>query len=114
MLSDQRLRRSRRLSLTRRIAVDGCTGWRPVAAEMVVRVASAADRRTSGPPYQRVISVTETGRRTVGEVTERRRGELARIVGAMPVGRWHHLIDALRTFTGTGCEPTVGSGRAVW
>lgn len=77
---------------------------RLVTVGMVARGASAADRRTS------VISLTRAGLRTVGEVTERRRGEIARIVDAMPVGQRRHLIEALQAFTAAGEEPSVTEG----
>lgn len=57
-----------------------------------------------------MISLTEGGRRTVGEVTERRRREIARIVGAMPAGQRLHLVEALQAFAEAGGEPAVASG----
>ncbi|MBI0317437.1 MarR family winged helix-turn-helix transcriptional regulator, partial [Streptomyces javensis] len=77
---------------------------RLVAAGMAARGVSAEDRRTS------VISLTKGGRRIVGEATERRRQEIARIVEAMPPGQRRHLIDALQAFTEAGGEPTVPDG----
>ncbi len=77
---------------------------RLVAAGMVARGVSAEDRRTS------VISLTKGGRRIVGEATDRRRQEIARIVEAMPPGRRRYLIDALQAFTEAGGEPAVPNG----
>ncbi|MEU8874909.1 MarR family transcriptional regulator [Streptomyces javensis] len=77
---------------------------RLVAAGMVARGVSAEDRRTS------VISLTKGGRRIVGEATELRRQEIARIVEAMPPGRRRYLIDALQAFTEAGGEPAVPDG----
>ncbi|MBL1095300.1 MarR family winged helix-turn-helix transcriptional regulator [Streptomyces coffeae] len=75
---------------------------RLVAAGMVARGASEVDRRAS------VIALTETGRRTVEEVTQRRKGELTGIVEAMSVGQRRGLIEALRAFTEAGGEPSGG------
>ncbi|QKV94259.1 MarR family transcriptional regulator [Streptomyces sp. NA02950] len=75
---------------------------RLVAAGVVARGVSAVDRRAS------VISLTDAGRRTVEEVTERRKGELAGIVEAMPVGQRRGLIEALQAFTKAGGEPSGG------
>ncbi|WP_432035543.1 MarR family winged helix-turn-helix transcriptional regulator [Streptomyces cucumeris] len=75
---------------------------RLAAAGVVARGASEADRRTS------VISLTNTGRRTVEEVTERRRSELTGIVAAMPAGQRRGLIEALQAFTEAGGEPSGG------
>ncbi|WP_431961823.1 MarR family winged helix-turn-helix transcriptional regulator [Actinacidiphila sp. bgisy160] len=74
------------------------------AVHMVVRGYLPTDRRTS------VISLTDTGRRTVREVTEGRRSEIARIVEAMPAGQRRHLIRALQAFTEAGGEPSVAEG----
>jgi DNA-binding MarR family transcriptional regulator len=79
---------------------------RLVAIGMVARDASPTDRRTT------VISLTATGRRTVSDVTERRRSEIARIVAAMPAGQRRHLIQALQAFAEAGGEPVVGASEA--
>ncbi|MEU8824350.1 MarR family transcriptional regulator [Streptomyces sp. NPDC048636] len=73
---------------------------RLAAAGVVARGASDVDRRAS------VISLTDAGRRTVEEVTERRKGELTGIVEAMPPGQRRGLIEALRAFTEAGGEPS--------
>ncbi|WP_406266745.1 MarR family transcriptional regulator [Actinacidiphila glaucinigra] len=75
---------------------------RLVAVDMVARGASPTDRRTT------VISLTATGRRTVNDVTERRRAEIARIVDAMAPGQRRHLVQALQAFAEAGGEPPVG------
>lgn len=76
---------------------------RLVAVGMVERGTVATDRRAS------VISLTDQGRRTVAEATERRRAEIARIVEAMPVTHRRGLIRALHAFTDAGSEPSVKS-----
>jgi DNA-binding MarR family transcriptional regulator len=79
---------------------------RLVGAAMVARGTSPTDRRSS------VISLTETGRRTVAEVTERRRHELAQLVDTMPDGQRRHLIRALQAFAEVGGEPPVDEAAA--
>lgn len=74
---------------------------RLVAADMVTRVASPTDRRTSS------ISLTGKGGSTVSQATERRRAEIARIVDAMPRAQRRDLVKALRAFTEAGSEPSV-------
>jgi len=59
------------------------------------------DRRTT------LISLTDAGRRTVTEATERRRKEIARIVEAMPLARRRELLTALQAFTEAGGEPAA-------
>ncbi|MFI0816751.1 MarR family winged helix-turn-helix transcriptional regulator [Streptomyces sp. NPDC021098] len=85
---------------------------RLVTAGVVARGGSAEDRRTS------MISLTPAGRRVVAEVTERRRGEIARIVDVMPAGQRRHLIEALQAFAEAGGEPAVEAGppqpHAAW
>jgi DNA-binding MarR family transcriptional regulator len=74
---------------------------RLVGAGILARGSSPTDRRAS------IISLTPAGRRVVVEATERRRQEIARIVGAMPPGQRRHLVDALQAFTEAGGEPSV-------
>lgn len=74
---------------------------RLVAAGMVARKASPTDRRTSS------ISLTDQGRATVVQATERRRTEIARIVDAMSPAQRRGLIKALLAFTEAGSEPPV-------
>jgi len=85
---------------------------RLVTTGVVERGVSAEDRRTS------MISLTRGGRRIVAEVTERRRGEIARIVDVMPAGQRRHLIEALQAFAEAGGEPAVETGspqaHAAW
>jgi DNA-binding MarR family transcriptional regulator len=74
---------------------------RLVGVAMVARGTSPTDRRSS------MISLTGTGQRTVAEVTERRRRELAQIVGTMPDGQRRHLVQALQAFAKAAGEPPV-------
>ena len=72
--------------------------------DMVARGTVPTDRRTS------LISLTDSGRRTVTEATGRRRKEIARIVEAMPAVRRRELLKALNAFTEAGAEPPVDAG----
>ncbi|WP_433889414.1 MarR family winged helix-turn-helix transcriptional regulator [Streptomyces sp. CA-111067] len=74
---------------------------RLVAVGMVLRGTVPSDRRTT------LISLTDTGRRTVVEATERRRKEIARIVDAMPTARRRELLKALHAFAEAGAEPSA-------
>jgi DNA-binding MarR family transcriptional regulator len=77
---------------------------RLVAVDMVERGTVPNDRRTT------LISLTDSGRRTVTEATERRRKEIARIVEAMPAVRRRELLKALHAFTEAGSEPPASAG----
>ena len=77
---------------------------RLVTVDMVSRGSVPTDRRTS------LISLTDAGRSTVVETTERRRQEIARIVDAMPATRRRGLLKALQAFTEAGSEPSVKAG----
>jgi DNA-binding MarR family transcriptional regulator len=66
---------------------------------LVTRRENQADRRTVR------LTLTDTGRRTVAEVTARRRAEIADIVTAIPTEQRANLIEALRTFARAGNEP---------
>jgi DNA-binding MarR family transcriptional regulator len=66
---------------------------------MVERRENELDRRSVR------LTLTETGRRTVAEVTDRRRREIATIVAAIPAGQRPNLVQALHTFTEAGGEP---------
>lgn len=84
---------------------------RLTAAGMVTRGSSPTDRRTS------MVSLTDAGRSTVTDATDRRRAEIARIVAAMPVTRRRELIRALQAFTTAGGEPaarTAGPAQTGW
>jgi DNA-binding MarR family transcriptional regulator len=72
---------------------------RLVVAGMLDREPNPANRR------EIFVSLTQTGRQVVHEVTERRRTEIARIVGAMPSAQRDRLVEALEAFTEAGGEP---------
>ncbi|WP_329454597.1 MarR family winged helix-turn-helix transcriptional regulator [Streptomyces sp. NBC_01497] len=84
------------------------------ALRMVERLTSAGmlDRRPNELNRREIlISLTEEGRHVVDEATERRRAEIARIVGAMPTAQRAGLVEALHAFSEAGDEPPV-QGRA--
>ena len=78
------------------------------AMRMVDRLAAGGmlDREPNpGNRREILISLTGKGRGVVHQATERRRAEIARIVGAMPRTRRSGLVKALRSFTEAGEEP---------
>jgi DNA-binding MarR family transcriptional regulator len=74
---------------------------RLVVVDLVARSSSPTDRRAS------IISLTPAGKRVVAEATERRRREIAGIVGNMPAGQRRHLVQALQSFAQAGHETTL-------
>lgn len=93
-------------SLAEQLAVNPSTVTRMVdrlvAAGLVGREANPASRR------ELVVTLTDTGSAVVREVTRRRRAEITRIVGRMPVTTRRGLIRALNAFTEAGGEPPIG------
>ena len=75
---------------------------RLVAADLVSRAANPASRR------ELVVTLTEGGSAVVRQVTQRRRAEITRIVGRMPVTTRRGLVRALSAFAEAGDEPLVG------
>lgn len=76
---------------------------RLVSLGMLARVQRPAD------PPEAVFVLTHSGRRTVTEVTTRRRIEIAQIVASIPPPRRAELIHALQSFTNSGDEPLATS-----
>ncbi|HVW40234.1 MAG TPA: MarR family transcriptional regulator [Amycolatopsis sp.] len=82
---------------------------RLVAADLVSREANPASRR------ELVVTLTESGSAVVRQVTQRRRAEITRIVGRMPVTTRMGLVRALSAFAHAGDEPSIGrSMDAFW
>lgn len=82
---------------------------RLVAADLVSRTANPASRR------ELVVALTETGSAIVRQVTERRRSEIARIVGRMPASSRRGLVRALSAFGEAGGEPSIQEqAEALW
>jgi len=92
--------------LAEQLAVNPSTAMRMIdrlqAAGMVVRDVNAQDRR------EVAIRLTEQGAAVVAEATERRRAEIAAIVGRMPTEQRSGLVRALRAFTEASGEPDAG------
>ncbi|WP_078970122.1 MarR family transcriptional regulator [Streptomyces natalensis] len=78
---------------------------RLAAADMVDRKPNPTNRR------EIFISLTDAGRRVVHEATERRRAEIARIVGTMSPDQRAGLVATLQAFTEAGGEPLAHGPR---
>lgn len=81
---------------------------RLVAAELVRREANPASRR------ELIVSLTEPGAGVVRSVTQRRRREIAEIVGSMPPATRRGLVRALTAFTDAGDEPSAADQGDLW
>ncbi|MEU6752151.1 MarR family transcriptional regulator [Spirillospora sp. NPDC046719] len=80
------------------------------ALRMVDRLAAAGlvDRRASPASGREVrLQLTGAGRAIVGDVTARRRADIAAVVSRMPPEQRRALVAALRAFTEAGGEPPV-------
>jgi DNA-binding MarR family transcriptional regulator len=89
------------------------------ATRMIDRlIASGLVSRETNPATRRevVVALTEAGALAVRQVTSRRRKEIARIVGRMPVEQRHGLVEALEAFADAGGEPPVSAhdGMIEW
>jgi DNA-binding MarR family transcriptional regulator len=96
------------VSLTRlaeHLAVNPSTAMRMAdrltALGFITRRNNPEDRRTVR------LTLTASGRRTVAEVTARRRAEIAGIVADVPEDQRAELIRGLRNFAAAGGEPPV-------
>ncbi|MGH9101383.1 MAG: MarR family winged helix-turn-helix transcriptional regulator [Acidimicrobiales bacterium] len=81
---------------------------RLVRKGLVRRRAGRQDRR------QVRLALTEAGRRLVDDVSDRRRGEIARIVGAVPGEAHGHLVEALEAFAEAAGELSDRDWAAGW
>ena len=81
---------------------------RLLVADLVTRRDNPANRR------EVVLGLTRAGKRIVRQVTTRRRGEIARIVTAMPATQRGALIAALRAFADAAGEPDPGLSSLGW
>jgi DNA-binding MarR family transcriptional regulator len=92
------------------LAVNSSTAMRMIdrllIAELVTREDNPANRR------EVLLDLTDEGRRLVQQVSETRRGEIARIVTAMPAGERRELVSALRAFADAAGEPDASEGVA--
>lgn len=98
--------------LAEQLAVNPSTAFRMaerlVGLGMVGRSGNHADRREVR------LSLTELGRDTVAEVTDRRRKEIAGVVAAIPAAQRVELVRVLRTFAEAGGEPSAGRNEPAW
>ena len=81
---------------------------RLIAAGMVSRAENPSNRR------EVQLTLTPAGGEVVRTVTERRRDELARIVGKMPAARREDLVTALTDFADAAGEPDAGKAPLGW
>ncbi|CAL9354619.1 hypothetical protein SUDANB6_00535 [Streptomyces sp. enrichment culture] len=72
---------------------------RLIAAGLAERHVNPADRRET------LLRLTDEGRRTVGDVTARRRTEIAAIVERLTPAQRLALVEALAAFNEAGAEP---------
>jgi DNA-binding MarR family transcriptional regulator len=94
------------LSLSRlaeHLAVNPSTAMR--MAERLTAIGVVARRENEIDRRSVRLTLTEAGRRTVADVTDRRRGEIATIVATIPPAQRADLVRALHTFTTAGGEP---------
>jgi DNA-binding MarR family transcriptional regulator len=92
-------------NLADRLGVNPSTAMRMAdrlaATDLIVKKANPANRR------EIQVGITETGRRIVIKVTQRRRADIAAIVAAMPARHRTGIVVALRAFTDAGGEAPV-------
>lgn len=92
--------------LAEHLAVNPSTAMRMAerlaASGMIDRAPNPENRRES------ILTLTDTGRRVVEQVTGRRRAEIAAIVESMPAAHRERLVEALEAFSAAGGEPPAG------
>ena len=81
---------------------------RLLVADLVTRRDNPANRR------EVLLGLTRAGKRIVRQVTTVRRGEITRIVTAMPATQRGALIAALRAFADAAGEPDPGLSALGW
>lgn len=79
---------------------------RLITAGLALRQANPGNRRET------LLQLTDEGRRTVEEVTARRRAEISAIVERLAPAQRASLIKALTAFNEAGGEPPVGAVEA--
>ena len=97
--------------LAQRLDVTSSTALRMadrlIAAGLVAREENQADRR------EVLMSLTDDGAELVGEVTRRRRLEIAHIVEGIPPSRRRAVVSALNAFTEAAGERSPGPDTAA-
>ncbi|HWE88281.1 MAG TPA: MarR family transcriptional regulator [Pseudonocardiaceae bacterium] len=94
-------------TLADHLRVNPSTATRMIDRLIAISLAS----RQVNPSSRRevVVGLTDTGAAVVNQVTERRRREIAEIVGRMPVKLREDLVEALEAFAEAGGEPAVST-----
>ncbi|MGW8378339.1 MarR family transcriptional regulator [Streptomyces sp. ODS28] len=97
----------------------GLLGVNPsTAMRMMSRLTAAGltDQQVNpGNRRERLLRLTDAGRRIVEEVTARRRAEIAAVVERMPAAQRGALVGALTAFSEAGGEmPAPGDGRDLY
>jgi DNA-binding MarR family transcriptional regulator len=85
------------------------------ATRMIDRlIAAGLVSRETNPNSRRevILTLSPAGAAVVRQVTQRRRREIARIVGRMPEQQRHGLVEALEAFSDAGGEPPVNAAEA--
>lgn len=109
------------------LAARGPQGLAPLAAALGVSPSTATrmcgrlvrkglvQRRTPSRDRRQVrLALTEAGRAVVAQVTALRRGEIARIVAAVPPERRAQVVDALTAFAEAAGESADRDWTAGW
>jgi len=109
------------------LAARGPQGLAPLAAALGVSPSTATrmcgrlvrkglvQRRTPSRDRRQVrLALTEAGRAVVAQVTALRRGEIARIVAAVPPERRAQVVDALSAFAEAAGESADRDWTAGW
>lgn len=82
--------------------------------DRLVRKALVARREGSDDRRQTLLALTRAGQLLVDDVTERRRGEITRIVGAIPARRRLEVMQALSAFAEAAGELRDQDWAAGW
>jgi DNA-binding MarR family transcriptional regulator len=85
------------------LAVTPSTGTR-MCDRLVARGLVRRDRPEGDDRRAVAVSLSESGRALVRDVTRRRRSDLSRLLGALPTGRRREVVDALRAFSDAAGE----------
>jgi DNA-binding MarR family transcriptional regulator len=92
--------------------VNSSTAMRMIDRLLVAGLVTRRDNPTNRREV--LLGLTSAGKRVVRQVTTRRRGEIARIVTAMPATQRGALIAALRAFADAAGEPDPGRSALGW
>lgn len=99
-------------SLAEAVGVTPSTATR--MCDRLVRKGLVRRRQERGDRRQVRLSLAESGRRLVDEVTARRRREIARLLAAVPAGRRDELVDSLQRLADAAGEVPEQDWTAGW